>query len=271
MAIVKTESFRDKIHRVVFEADSKTGQVFDLILMTAIGLSVIIVMLDSVASLHDKFGDIFYYLEWFFTILFTIEYIVRVYAIKKPSTYIFSFYGLIDLVAVLPTYLSILFPGYHYLLVIRILRVLRVFRILKLISFIGQAQMLKRALKASRHKITVFLITVVSAVIVLGSLMYIIEGAKSGFTSIPKSIYWAIVTLTTVGYGDISPQTELGQMLAAVIMILGYGIIAVPTGIVTVELNKVENRLSNTKVCSNCSEDFHDNDALYCKRCGHSL
>ncbi|KAA3633624.1 MAG: ion transporter [Calditrichaeota bacterium] len=267
----QNEPFREKIHRIIFEADSKIGQLFDIILITAIALSVIIVMLDSVESLHDRYGDIFYYMEWFFTILFTVEYLIRIYAVQKPSSYIFSFFGLIDLIAVLPTYLSILFPGYHYLLVIRVLRVLRVFRILKLITFIGQAQMLKEALRSSRHKIIVFLFTVLSSVIVLGSLMYIIEGAKSGFTSIPKSIYWAIVTLTTVGYGDISPQTELGQMLAAVIMILGYGIIAVPTGIVTVELSKVEHRIANTKVCSSCSEDIHDNDALFCKRCGNKL
>ncbi len=267
-------SIREKLHRVIFEADTKSGQRFDIILIIAIFVSITTVMLDSVADIHNDFGDIFYKIEWLFTILFTIEFFARIYSVQKTSTYIFSFFGVVDLLAILPTYISLIFPGGQYLLVIRILRVLRIFRILKLLPYISQAKMLRTALKASRHKIIIFLFTVLSAVVILGSIMYLIEGSKAGFTSIPKSIYWAIVTLTTVGYGDISPQTELGQILAAMIMILGYGIIAVPTGIVTVELSraeKAEAKESNTKVCSNCSKDSHDNDALYCKQCGNKL
>ena len=263
--------FREKLHQIIFESETRGGQVFDIALMGAIVLSVLAVIIDSVAHIHAEYGDLLFKIEWMFTILFSIEYIARIISVKRPSGYIFSFFGLVDLMATLPTYLSLLLPGSQYLLVIRILRVLRIFRILKLMPYIGQAQVLRKALYASRHKITVFLFTVLTSVIILGSLMYLIEGAASGFTSIPRSVYWAIVTLTTVGYGDISPQTEIGQVFAAIIMILGYGIIAVPTGIVSVEISKAEKDESNTKVCSTCSAHKHDNDAVYCKHCGSKL
>ena len=263
-------SFRTKIHTIIFEADTPGGKLFDLVLILAILLSVIAVMLDSVASIRYEYGKELYTLEWFFTILFSIEYLLRIISIGRPLKYAFSFYGIVDLLAILPTYLSILIPGSQYFLVIRILRVLRIFRILKFVQYIGEAKMLRQALKASRRKIIVFLFTVLTIVVILGSLMYIIEGEKNGFVNIPESIYWAIVTLTTVGYGDISPQTGLGKMLATVIMILGYGIIAVPTGIVTSEMTFQRNKVS-TQACPECSTEGHDPDALFCKVCGSKL
>lgn len=233
--------------------------------------SVIVVMLDSVASYQERYGDWFYRIEWVFTILFTIEYILRIISVEKKRGYIFSFYGLVDLFSILPTYVSILLPGSQYFLVIRVLRVLRVFRVLKFTQYIMEVDQLRKALASSRRKITVFIFTVMAITVIVGSLMYVIEGAENGFTSIPKGIYWAIVTLTTVGYGDISPQTSLGQMLSAVIMIMGYGIIAVPTGIVTVELSRVRPGNTTTEVCRYCSREGHDEDAEYCKYCGSKL
>jgi voltage-gated potassium channel len=209
--------------------------------------------------------------EWFFTILFTIEYLLRLVSVGRPLAYATSFFGVVDLLAILPTYLSILIPGAQYLLVIRILRVLRIFRILKLVQYLGEARMLTQALRASRRKITVFLFVVLTLVTIFGSLIYLIEDPKDGFTSIPKSIYWSIVTLTTVGYGDMSPQTGLGQLLSALIMIIGYGIIAVPTGIVTVELAQAFKRQISTQACPECSAEGHDIDAKFCKYCGSGL
>ncbi|MCF8240682.1 MAG: ion transporter [Melioribacteraceae bacterium] len=264
------QNFRNKFHEVIFEADTTTGKLFDLVLIVSIILSVIAVMLDSVASIRDQYGRQLYFIEWTFTILFSIEYILRIISVGKPLKYIFSFYGIVDFLAIAPTYLSLFFPGTQYLLVIRILRVLRVFRVLKFVQYIGEAQLLTQALKASSKKIIVFLFTVVTLVVILGSMMYLIEGEENGFTSIPVSIYWTIVTLTTVGYGDISPQTNFGQLLASIIMITGYGIIAVPTGIVTVEMGKLKRR-TNTQSCPECSADDHDNDAVFCKHCGTKL
>jgi voltage-gated potassium channel len=264
-------NWRSKLHEVIFEADTLAGRTFDLVLILSIVASVAAVILDSVASIRARWGDILYIAEWAFTILFTIEYILRIISVRHPRHYIFSFYGLVDLLAILPTYLSILLPGSQYLLVIRVLRVLRIFRVLKLATYIGEARMLTTALRHSRRKITVFLFTVVTLVIILGSLMYLIEGERSGFTSIPRSIYWAIVTLTTVGYGDISPTTPLGQALAAVIMIMGYGIIAVPTGIVTVELSRATGRGVTAIACESCGGEGHDADAVHCKHCGAKL
>jgi len=266
-----TAGWRDKLHEVIFEADTPAGRAFDVALMVSIALSVAAVMLDSVASVRAEYGRLLFAAEWFFTILFTIEYILRLVCVGRPLHYATSFFGVVDLLAILPTYVSMMFPGSQYLLVIRILRVLRVFRVLKLGVYIRQARMLRQALHASRHKIIVFLFTVLTAVVILGSLMYLIEGKASGFTSIPRSIYWAIVTLTTVGYGDISPQTPIGQSLAAVIMILGYGMIAVPTGIVTVELSRTEQRELSTRACPQCSQDDHDGNAVHCKYCGAKL
>ncbi|GJQ62505.1 MAG: ion transporter [Melioribacteraceae bacterium] len=263
--------WRDQVHEVIFEADTYGGKLFDIGLILSIILSVLAVMLDSIAEVRHIFGGELYLIEWIFTVLFSIEYIMRIISIKKPFSYIFSFYGIVDLLAILPTFLSLLFPGTQYLLVIRILRVLRIFRILKFVQYITEAKMLRQALLASRRKITVFLFTVLTVVVIMGAIMYLVEGAGNGFTSIPKSIYWAIVTLTTVGYGDISPATPLGQMLASVLMIMGYGIIAVPTGIVTVEFSRLKDNQVNTQSCPACGKDGHDNDAVHCKYCGHKL
>ncbi len=228
-------------------------------------------MLDSVKSINQKYGEIFFVIEWIFTIIFTIEYLLRLYSIGKPLKYAFSFFGVIDFLAIIPTYIGLFFPTTRYFTVVRILRVLRIFRVLKFVQYLGAAKTLLNALKQSRRKITVFIFTVITLVIILGSMMYIIEGEENGFSSIPRSIYWAIVTLTTVGYGDISPQTPLGQAFAAFIMILGYGIIAIPTGIVTSELTKSEYKVVSTQACKECSMEGHDGDAVHCKYCGSKL
>jgi len=266
-----SNSLRSRLHEIIFEADTPAGKLFDVLLILSIVLSVILVMLDSVSSIRQSYGDLLYLGEWTFTILFTIEYILRLYSVGRPLAYATSFFGVVDLLAILPTYLSIIFPGSQYFLVIRLLRVLRIFRVLKLVQYVGEARLLMQAMRASRRKITVFLFVVLTLVIIFGSLMYIIEDSQSGFTSIPQSIYWAIVTLTTVGYGDISPQTGLGQTLAALIMIIGYAIIAVPTGIVTAELTQGYKKSVSTQSCPQCSAEGHDPDAEYCKYCGAIL
>lgn len=262
---------KQKIHTIIFEADTYAGKLFDVLLIVAIILSVFTVMLDSVESVGAKYRLELYIIEWIFTILFSLEYLLRIYSLEKPQSYIFSFYGIVDLVAILPTFLSLVFLGSQYLLVIRVLRVLRIFRVLKFVQYIGEAQLLTKALKASRRKITIFLFTVISIVIIAGSVMYLVEGPENGFNSIPHSIYWAIVTLTTVGYGDISPKTGLGQFIASIIMILGYGIIAVPTGIVSSEISKLNLDKINTESCRYCGKEGHDNDAVFCKFCGEKL
>lgn len=265
-------SWRLRIHEIIFEADTPMGKAFDIILIITILLSVIAVMLDSMAEVRQNFGYILFVLEWSFTILFTIEYIFRLVTVGRPLKYAGSFYGVVDLLSIIPTYLSLLFPGTQMLVVIRILRVLRIFRVLKLAQYLGEAQMIKQALKASRRKITVFLITVVTIVIIVGSIMYLIEGEESGFVSIPHSIYWAIVTLTTVGYGDITPVTSLGRILSAIVMIMGYAIIAVPTGIVTAEMTQtLAKKHVTTQSCPQCSMEGHDTDAEFCKYCGSAL
>jgi len=261
--------WRLKLHEIIFEADTPEGKAFDIILLILIVLSVLVVLIDSVASIHLHYGRLLLYAEWIFTILFSIEYVLRIISTKQPSKYIFSFYGIIDLLAILPTYLSLIIVGSQYMIVIRMLRLLRVFRVLKLARYVGASAVLMIALKNSRHKIVVFLEVVITIVVIVGSLMYLIEGPENGFKSIPQSIYWAIVTLTTVGYGDIAPQTVIGQTLASVVMIIGYAIIAVPTGIISVEIAKAGN--TNTQVCQNCQCDTHDDDALYCKECGEKL
>ncbi len=262
---------RLKLHEIIFEADTQAGKLFDILLLVAIVLSVLVVMLDSVASIKAEYGNLLFYAEWFFTLLFSAEYLLRLYSIGNPFAYARSFYGIVDLVSVLPTYLSLIFPGSQYFITIRLLRMLRVFRILKFVQYLGAANNLSAAIKQSKRKILVFLLTVMIIVVIVGSLMYVIEGEKNGFTNIPHSIYWAIVTLTTVGYGDISPQTPLGQALASLIMILGYGIIAVPTGIVTAEYAGIKKEKVSTQVCPSCSAEGHDADALYCKYCGEKL
>jgi len=234
--MIKHSGLREQIYVIIFEADTRAGRAFDLTLIFFILLSVLLVMLDSIPGIHDIWGVWLLRSELLITVLFSVEYLLRLYCARRPARYAFSFYGIVDLLAIIPGYASLFFPGLHFLSTVRILRVLRIFRILKMVQFMGEGSNLWQALKRSRYKITVFLTTIVSIVVFVGSLMYLIEGAPGGFTSIPKSIYWAIVTMTTVGYGDIAPQTPLGQIVASLLMIVGYGIIAVPTGIVTSEM-----------------------------------
>ena len=263
---------KKKLHDIIFTTETKSGKFFDIILMIAIILSIIVVMLDSVIGIHEEYGHELFIAEWIFTILFTIEYILRIYTVNHKLKYIFSFYGLIDLLAILPTYLSLFLAGYQYLIIIRVLRLLRIFRILKLYRFIGASSHLVESIKASRHKIAVFLSAVMAIVVVMGAAMYLIEGPENGFRSIPESIYWAIITLTTVGYGDITPLTALGKALASVIMITGYSIIAVPTGIITSELTKKSKVEKDAELsCDKCGNKIHDEDASYCKVCGKEL
>ena len=273
-AIIKNKSnrqWREILFEIIFEANTPAGKWFDIVLIISILLSVMTVMLDSVSSIRAKYGEFLYAAEWCFTILFTVEYIFRLICIGKPIRYAVSFFGVVDLLAILPTYMSLLFFSSRYLLAIRILRVLRIFRVLKLGHHTKEAAVLRKALYTSRRKILVFLLVVLTLVVITGSLIYVIEGEENGFTSIPRSVYWAIVTLTTVGYGDISPQSPAGQFLAAIVMILGYSIIAVPTGIVTVELSQAYMKRSSSQVCPNCSAEGHDGDARYCKFCGTKL
>jgi voltage-gated potassium channel len=266
------QPWRKTLFEIIFEADTPAGKWFDLVLIVVILLSVLTVMLDSVSSIRNQHGRLLYAIEWGFTILFTIEYILRLLCVGRPIRYAVSFFGIVDLLAILPTHLSLLVPGSRYLAVVRILRVLRVFRVLKLGHHTKEAGILKKALVASHRKILVFLFVVLTLVVIIGALMYMIEDPEAGFTSIPRSVYWAIVTLTTVGYGDISPQTGLGQCLAAIVMILGYSIIAVPTGIVTVEWSQADRvARTNTQACPSCSAEGHDNDAVHCKFCGARL
>ncbi len=261
---------KERLYQIVFETETKAGRRFDVLLLWAIILSVLAVMLESVVEIHLQYGYYLTLAEWFFTILFTIEYFLRIYIARNRTGYMFSFFGIIDFLAVIPTYLSLLLFGYHYLMVIRILRLLRVFRVLKLVRFLGEAEVLKAAMKSSRHKIFIFLGFVLSLVTILGTIMYIIEGPENGFANIPISIYWAIVTLTTVGYGDIAPATNLGRFLSSFIMILGYAIIAVPTGIVTAEITQA-NKQRKYQTCDSCFLENHDQDAKFCKRCGSQL
>lgn len=261
---------RKRLHEIVFEADTRAGRTFDLVLLWLIVSSVVVVMLESIRDYREDYGAAFYYLEWIFTVLFTVEYALRVVAVRRPLTYVFSFFGIVDLLAIIPGYLSLFVPGTQYLLIIRILRLLRIFRILKLTAYISEARVITSALSASSKKISVFLLTIVALVTVIGSLMYVVEGETNGFTDIPTSIYWAVVTITTVGYGDLSPKTAVGKVLASVVMILGYAIIAVPTGIVTAELSRPQRKVS-TQVCPECHLQDHDADARFCKNCGTHL
>ena len=278
MTELAKHTWKSKIHEVIYEADTPAGKIFDVILLIIILLSVVLLMLESVAGMQIKYGDYFYISEWIITIFFTIEYILRVISIKKASAYVFSFYGLIDFISTIPLYLSFFIVGTNALLTIRALRLLRVFRILKITRYIGEGNKLTKALKDSRPKILVFLFAVMILSVIAGTLMYIVEGPEHGFNSIPVSVYWCIVTLTTVGFGDIAPVTALGQFIAMIIMVLGYGIIAVPTGIVSAEMAKKEpgalpeHKLHiNTQVCHNCGARKHQDSAKYCHNCGNSL
>ena len=263
--------WRLRLHEIIFEADTPAGKLFDIVLILAIILSVVTVMFDSVSVVREQHGRFLYLTEWFFTLLFTAEYILRILSLGQPRHYVCSFYGLVDLVAILPTYLSLFLPGSQYLMIIRVLRLLRIFRILKLAQYLNESEHLLKAMRASLRKITVFLFVILTLVLIFGSLMYLIEGDESGFTSIGVSCYWAITTLTTVGYGDLSPQSPLGRAVASTIMIMGYGVIAVPTGIVTAELVSPRFGKISTQACPNCSAEGHSHDAIYCKYCGTEL
>jgi len=267
------KNWKNNLHEIIYEADTKAGKLFDIVLLWLIIASIILVMLESVKTLDVKYHTFFNVSEWVITILFSFEYIARIISVKKPKEYIFSFYGIIDLLSTIPKYLALVFGGAHALIALRALRLLRVFRILKLVRFIGAADKLGQALRASRFKIFVFILAVVILCVIIGSVMYIVEGDQSGFTSIPQSVYWAIVTLTTVGYGDIAPQTPFGQFIASFVMILGYGIIAIPTGIVTVEFSKQDLNTvpTNTKSCNHCTAENHNDKAVFCFDCGAKL
>jgi len=258
-------------HEIIFKSDTPLGKLFDLLLIVIIVLSIITVMLESVNSINIKYGKSLRTAEWIFTLIFTIEYFARIASLKKSRYYIFSFYGLIDLFSILPTYLSFFFAGSQALIVIRIFRLLRIFRILKLVQFLGEANDLSKAVKASLPKVIVFIIAVICISTITGTFMYIIEGPVNGFKSIPVSIYWTIVTLTTVGYGDIAPQTPLGQTLATMLMILGYGIIAVPTGIVTAQLTKTRYEKKISQACPSCGKETLEEGVLYCNQCGYKF
>ena len=281
----KQNNWKEKLHEIIYEADTPAGKLFDIILLLLIITSIILVMLESVEEFAAKYIDFLNAAEWVITILFTIEYVARITVVSQPKKYIFSFYGVVDLLSTIPKYLSFFILGSHSLIAFRALRLMRVFRILKLARYVGESNNLIKALRASRAKIAVFVFFVLIVCVILGAVMYIVEsGQDSGFTSIPRSVYWAIVTLTTVGYGDIAPATALGQLISSIIMIIGYGVIAIPTGIVSVEYSKnykentqtikkptVKQIRTNTQTCSNCLETDHDNDANFCKTCGNNL
>jgi len=280
MDITPRKGWRTKLHDVIYEADTPAGKLFDVVLFYVIIASIILVMLESVNSIDEKYHDFLNISEWVITILFTIEYIARIITVKKPLNYVFSFYGVIDLLSTIPKYISLVFGGIHALAALRALRLLRVFRILKLGRYLGASNNLVNALRASKAKISVFLFAVLIIAIILGTIMYLVEGEENGFSNIPKSVYWCIVTLTTVGFGDIAPQTPLGQLIASLVMILGYGIIAVPTGIVSAEYtaqsktkkpNTHDGVSLNSKSCENCLAENHRDKADFCYNCGEKL
>nr|WP_321230450.1 ion transporter [uncultured Psychroserpens sp.] len=278
-------NWKDKLHEIIYEADTPAGKLFDIVLLIFIVASIALVMLESVHTIDKNYHKFLYYGEWVVTILFSIEYIARVITVRKPWKYIFSFYGIIDFLSTIPMYISFVFAGSHALVTLRALRLLRVFRILKIARYLGASNQLKDSIIASRVKIAVFLFAVVISSVIFGTIMYLVEGEENGFTNIPKSVYWCIVTLTTVGFGDIAPQTALGQFITSIIMILGYGIIAVPTGIVSAEYVRSTNKADkekeqgkqpeeiqlNTQSCSNCHAMDHKDKAKYCHSCGHNL
>ncbi|AFN75270.1 Ion transport protein [Melioribacter roseus P3M-2] len=258
---------RKKLYEAIFESNTRAGKLFDIFLLWIIIISVLIVFLESIPELSLYHKKLFYYAEWSVTILFTIEYLLRIYVAPKPWKYIKSFWGFIDFLSIAPTYIDLLFPGYHYLLVVRIFRLLRVFRVLKLVRYIKESEIHFAALKSSFHKISVFFIAVISIVITMGTIMYVVEGGENGFDSIPQSIYWAVVTVTTVGYGDIVPKTFAGKFIASLSMIIGYAIIAVPTGIFTVEISRAGSLL---KKCDKCNS-LIPSDSIFCNKCGSKV
>lgn len=265
------KNLRTRLFEWMFEADTRVGKIFDVSLLIAILLSVITVLAESVPVWRVNYKSLFFTLEWSFTIIFTIEYFLRIYAAQNRFRYIFSFFGIIDLLAILPAYISIFLFGAHSLLIIRAFRLLRVFRVLKVSRYSSASATLVQGLKNSKEKIGVFLFSVFTVVLLVGTLIYLIEGEAHGFTSIPKSIYWAVVTITTVGYGDITPQTALGQLFSGILMIMGYAIIAVPTGIISVEMARSVRKTESTQVCPSCMKEGHQTDAIHCKHCGSKL
>jgi voltage-gated potassium channel len=265
-----SKSWRERWYEVIFEADTRAGKLFDVLLLVAIFLSVSAVVLDSVAGIRARHGALLARAEWFFTILFTVEYVARIACAPRRLRYMTSFYGIIDLLSILPTYFATI-QGAETVPVLRALRLLRVFRVLKLAHMLSEAGALRKAIWASRSKIAVFLSFVLIMVVIIGATMHVIEGPKNGFTSIPESMYWAVVTMTTVGYGDVAPQTALGKTLASLIMVLGYSLIIVPTGIVTAELSRPAQKPVSTQVCPHCMAEGHDTDAKHCKYCGGKL
>ena len=260
---------KQKLYDIIFEADTPKGKAFDITLLIVILLSILLVMLESIEVVNVKYGIFLNIAEWIITFIFSIEYIIRLYVVKKSLNYALSFYGIIDLLAILPSFIAFFITGIHGLSVIRALRLLRIFRILKLSRYTNEGKILIEALKESRQKLSVFLFGVLTIVTIIGAIMYIVEGPENGFTSIPESIYWAIVTITTVGYGDIAPHTNLGKFISSFLMIIGYAIIAIPTGIVTVNIKRKEEITS--QVCPNCFCEEHDKDAIFCKKCGEKL
>lgn len=262
---------RRNLYVIIFGTSTPAGRLFDLVLLYTIIISLVTVMLESVGSLNDAYGQYFRTIEWIVTVLFTLEYLLRIYVVDKPKQYIFSFLGIIDFLSFFPTYFIFFFPGMQFMLVLRVIRLLRVFRVLKLNRYIIEIQIITRALKESRYKIFVFMLTVFTIVLLVGTLMYMIEGPENGFSSIPESIYWAVVTITTVGYGDIAPGTVLGKFLASLLMFIGYSILAVPTGIVTIEYSRSLNKREGCLICIGCHSEDHEFDAQFCKHCGGEL
>jgi voltage-gated potassium channel len=269
--VSNAEGWKEVVHEVIFEADTTAGKAFDVFLLITICASILAVCLETVPALHDEYGDELVIAEWGFTLLFTVEYVLRLVSVRRPLAYARSFYGIVDLLAVLPTYLSLLLPGAQSLLLVRTLRLMRVFRVFKMARYVAESDVLILALRQSRRKIVLFLGMVLTIVTIMGALMYLVEGEEGGFKSIPTGIYWAIVTVTTVGYGDLAPATPFGRMLAAIVMLMGYGILAVPTGIFSAELIRAHQRPVSTQACLSCAAEGHDVDAAYCKFCGEHL
>lgn len=270
----RIEVIKHSLYKIIYQANTPAGKLFDLVLIVSILVSVLAIILDSVAEINQHYGKLFFLIDWFFTFLFSLEYLLRIFCIHKPWKYIFSFFGLIDLMSIVPSYASLLFPGSHYLQVIRILRVLRIFRVLKLAQYTHQSRQLLNALSASKPKIAIFLFAISTLLVIFGATMYILEGPENGFTNIPVSIYWAVVTLTTVGFGDITPKTDIGRAISAVVMIIGYAIIAVPTGIITTEMTKGmtgQSTETDGRNCPRCRKTGHRSEANYCDRCGTLL
>lgn len=271
IAAARPETWREHLHEIIFEADTTLGKTFDVMLIVSIVASVIVVTLDSVDQFREDHHALLVASEWVLTIGFTIEYVLRLICVRNPLRYAFSFFGLVDLLSIIPTYVSLVIPGTESLLVIRSLRLLRVFRVFKLARFLTEATELRRGIQAARAKLAVFMVTVIISVVIVGAAMYVVEGPQNGFTSVPVGMYWAVVTLTTVGYGDVTPQTPLGQGLAVAMMILGYSLIIVPTGIVSAEMALAQSQRMTSQHCARCSREGHDTDARFCKYCGARL